>query len=194
MDIVYHEDQQLIEKLQSGSEAAFDHIYDLCWKPLFQYAYKRLRSEDNAKDIVQEVFIALWNKKDTLKLTSSLSSYLFSILRFKLIDHYHAGIVQEKHVLSLIREKDGDSHNDTDQKVYTNEINGLLNLSVESLPHKMKEVFRLSRIHGYSVKQISRQLSISEQTVKNQLTTALKRLKLTFTDYLTIFFIYCLFK
>ncbi len=194
MDVVYHEDQQLIDSLQNHSEAAFDRIYDLCWKPLFQYAYKRLQSEDNAKDIVQEVFLALWNKKDTLKLTSSLSAYLFSILRFKLIDHYQGCAVKEKHVLNITRQTDVDSHNDIEQKVYTNEIKGLLNLSIEGLPHKMKEVFKLSRIQGYSTKEISMQLRISEQTVKNQLTTAIKRLKLTFIDYLTVVLIYCLFK
>jgi RNA polymerase sigma-70 factor (ECF subfamily) len=185
MNLTDHRDQLLIEQLQQGKERAFDVIYDLYWKPLFQYAYKRLESAETAKDLVQDIFICLWNKKDALKLTSSLSAYLFSMLRFKLIDYYHAGEVRKRYA------SDADkinhlSFDDAGQKVNLGEINNLLNLSMQTLPDKMKEIFELSRIKGYSTRQISEQLSISEQTVKNQLSTALRRLKLSFTDYLVI--------
>lgn len=193
MNLVYHNEQHLIEQLQYGSETAFDYIYDLYWKPLFQYAYNRLQSEEIAKDMVQDVFISFWNKKDVFKLTSSLSAYLFSILRFKLIDHYHAREVRKQHALH-INQIEPPSDNNVNQSVYIREINGLLNLSLQKLPGKMKEVFELSRLKGYSTRQISEQLNISEQTVKNQLSTALKRLRLNFTDYLTIAVIYFLFK
>ncbi|MFI5139730.1 MAG: RNA polymerase sigma factor [Sphingobacteriales bacterium] len=184
-NIAYHDDQLLIEQLHHSGESAFDCIYDLYWKQLFQYAYKRLQSEAVAKDMVQDVFISLWNKRDGIKLTSSLSAYLFSILRFKLIDYYHAGEVRKQHALSVSHIADL-SDNNIDQKVHVNEINSLLNLSIQNLPCKMKEVFELSRTEGYSVRQISEQMNISEQTVKNQLSTALKRLRLNFADYLTI--------
>jgi RNA polymerase sigma-70 factor (family 1) len=193
MNFVYRDEQHLIEQLQHNSETAFDHIYDLYWKQLFQYAYNRLQSEDAAKDMVQDVFISFWNKKDVFKLTSSLSAYLFSILRFKLIDHYYASEVKKKHALH-INQIEHPSDNNVNQSVYIREINGLLNLSVQKLPGKMKEVFELSRLKGYSTREISEQLNISEQTVKNQLSTALKRLRLNFTDYLTIAVVYFLLK
>lgn len=185
MNIVYHDDQLLIDRLLQDGESAFDYIYDLYWKQLFQYAFNRLQSEDMAKDMIQEVFISFWNKRDSLKLSSSLSAYLFSILRFKLINFYHANEVRKQHALH-VNQYDHPSDNNIDQKVYAKEINSLLNSSIQNLPCKMKEVFELSRINGHSIKQISEQLDISEQTVKNQLSTALKRLRLNFTDYLTI--------
>lgn len=193
MNIVCHDDQLLIERLLNDGERAFDCIYDLYWKQLFQYTYRRLQSEDMAKDMVQEVFISLWNKKDTLKLTSSLSAYLFSILRFKLINHYHANEVRSQHALH-VNLHDHPFGNNIDQRVHVNEMNNLLSSSLQKLPCKMKEIFELSRISGHSTRQISEQLNISEQTVKNQLSTALKRLRLNFTDYLTIAVIYFLLK
>lgn len=193
MNIVCHDDQLLIERLLNDGEKAFDYIYDLYWKQLFQYTYNRLQSEDIAKDMVQEVFISLWNKKDRLKLTSSLSAYLFSILRFKLINHYHASEVRSQHAFH-VNQYDHPSENNIDQRVYVNEMNSLLNSSIQNLPSKMKEVFELSRINGHSTRQISDQLNISEQTVKNQLSTALKRLRLNFSDYLTIAIIYFLLR
>ncbi len=193
MNPVYRDEPHLIDQLQLGTETAFDYIYDLYWKQLFQYAYNRLQFEDAAKDMVQDVFISLWSKRDTLKITSSLSAYLFSILRYKLIDHYHATGVRKQHALR-INQIEHPSDNNVNQSVHTREINGLLHLSIQKLPSKMKEVFELSRLKGYSTRQISEQLNISEQTVKNQLSTALKRLRLNFTDYLTIAAIYFLFK
>jgi RNA polymerase sigma-70 factor (ECF subfamily) len=193
MNIVYHDDQLLIEQLQHSSEPAFDYIYDLYWKQLFQYAYKRLQSEEVAKDIVQDVFISLWNKKDAVKLTSSLAAYLFSILRFKMIDHYHADEVRKRHALS-VNVVEYPSDNNIDQKVHVNEINNLLSLSVKNLPYKMKEVFELSRFKGHTTRQISEHLNISEQTVKNQLSTDLRRLRLNFADYLTVAVIYFLLR
>ncbi|HEX8024384.1 RNA polymerase sigma-70 factor [Mucilaginibacter sp.] len=184
MNLAYQDEQQLIEQLRHSSETAFDHIYDVYWKPLFKYAYNRLQSEELAKDMVQEVFISLWNKKDTLEPATSLSAYLFSILRFKLIDHYHASEVRKRHALTVTYVAPP-TNNNTDQKVHLSEINSLLSLSIKNLPNKMKEIFELSRIQGHSTRQISEDLNISEQTVKNQLSTALKRLRLNFTDYLT---------
>ena len=193
MNIVYHDDQLLIERLSNDGERAFDYIYDLYWKQLFQYAYNRLQSEDAAKDIVQDVFVSLWNKKEGLKLNSSLSAYLFSILRFKLINFYHANEVRKQHALH-INQYDHPSDNNIDQRVHVNEMNSILNSSIQNLPCKMKAIFELSRVKGRSIRQISEQLNISEQTVKNQLSTALKRLKLNFADYLTIAVVYFLLK
>lgn len=193
MNVNYHNDQHLIERLLNDNEKAFDYIYDLYWKQLFQYAYKRLQCEDLAKDIVQDIFISLWNQKDGLKLTSSLSAYLFSMLRFKLINYYYSSEVRKQHALHV--NQVGHQHeNNIDQKVNFNEVNSLLTSSLQKLPSKMKNIFELSRVDGHSVRQISEQLNISEQTVKNQLSTALKRLRLSFTDYLIITVIYFLLK
>jgi len=185
MNLVHHEDQLLIERIRKDEERAFDTIYDLYWKPLFRYAFVRVQAEDIAKDLVQEVFISLWNKKDTLVLTASLSAYLFSILRFKLIDHYDANGIRKKHVLMAGQEKPV-LDNGTDYKIHANEINNLLHLSIDRLPVKMKEVFKLSRIKGYSTQQISEHLHISEQTVKNQISSVLKKLRVNFADYLPV--------
>jgi RNA polymerase sigma-70 factor (family 1) len=190
MKIAYQSDEVLLSQLKAGSENAFDCIYDHYWKSLFEYAYKRLQSEDAAKDMVQEAFIALWNKKETIDPESSLSNYLFSILRFKLIDNYYAGKVRKAYGqhISLSADK---IENSVDQSVHLNELKTLLNDSVNDLPGKMKAVFELSRFKGLSNKEISEHLGISEQTVKNQLSTAIKRLRVEFSDYLLLL-LFCL--
>jgi len=169
-------DKQLIDFLKSGDHKAFEEIYERNWGILYFHALKLLNDEDESKDVVQEVFIGLWNKSDNIQIQSSLSAYLFSATRNK--------------VLNLIRDKKTrvgytdlfslyiDKHKNVIlEQIEERELLQTIEAVIQSLPEKMRTVFELSRNEHLSHQEISEKLSISEGTVKRQISNALQILR-----------------
>lgn len=169
-------DSELIGLLKSGDHASFQVLYERHWGGLYIHALKMLDDEDEAKDVVQEVFIGLWNKKQTLDIKSSPGAYLFSAVRNK--------------VLNLIRDKKTragyidlfslyiDQHsNEVLEGIQEKELLKAIEEVIQSLPEKMKKIFELSRKEHLSHRDISEKLDISEKTVKRQVSNALHILR-----------------
>jgi RNA polymerase sigma-70 factor (family 1) len=169
-------DAELIALLKQGDRAAFAEIFDRHWGSLYIHAEKMLHDREEARDIVQEVFISLWDKAGEREITSSLSAYLFSSTRNK--------------VLNLIRDKKTRSgyinlfalyieghHNDTLEFIEEKELLGAIEAVIQSLPEKMRKVFELSRKEHLSHKEIAAKLDISDGTVKRQISNALHVLR-----------------
>jgi len=166
-------DQELVHLLKSGDHRAFEEIYERNWGVLFFHALKMLNDEDEAKDVVQEVFIGFWNKSESFHIQSSLNAYLFSTTRNK--------------VLNLIRDKKTrvgyidlfslyiDEHSDSIlEQIAEKELFRAIEEVTQSLPEKMRLVFELSRREHLTHKVIAERLAISEGTVKRQISNALK--------------------
>ena len=176
---------QTLAALKAGDKRAFDLIYDHYWKQLFLFAFKKVQSEEIAKDLVQDLFVSLWVKKETFIISTSLSAYLFTALKYIILDYIRANITRQNYLSSLkITFLSSPDHSDTADKLTQNEITFLLDQTLESMPPKMKEIFELSRKHGYSIEEIAIKLSISQQTVKNQITNALRKARIALSDYL----------
>ncbi|MFC0183814.1 RNA polymerase sigma-70 factor, ECF subfamily [Pseudarcicella hirudinis] len=179
-------DALLLEQLKNGNAKAFDCIYDCYWKNLFLFAFKKTQCEEAAKDLVQELFISLWLKRETLEITSTLSAYLFSALKYSIFDYFDSSQVRQNHQVYL-QQTSSQIDNCTEESVSENEIKSLLNDSIQTLTSRTKLVFQMSRSNGYSIKEISQKLDLSEQTVKNQLSSALRKIRVDLSDYLIIF-------
>ena len=178
----------LIDLLKRDNMAAFNELYCRHWEMLYDIAYKKIKDTEDAKDIVHDIFLQLWNNRASLNVQSSFSGFLFITLKNKIIDKQRLTINR----LNKHNEIAGKTviHQDTvyDQ-VYYNELNNFLTQEVNQLPEKMKEIYRLSREENLSPEEIANRLSISTQTAKNQLTTALKRLRQKISKHLnTILF------
>lgn len=169
-------DNELVDLLKSGDQNAYTQIYDRYQGLLFVYACKITKDEDEAEDIVQEVFFYLWDKRRTIFFKTSLSAYLYSAVRYKyfnLLDHKkvranYAGSLQE------FMEK-GDVQ--ADHVIREKELTRLIEKEISLLPAKMREIFELSRKEHLSHKEIAEKLNLSEKTVKNQINNALKELR-----------------
>nr|WP_317125285.1 RNA polymerase sigma-70 factor [Pedobacter schmidteae] len=169
-------DQELISLLKEGDRLAFTHIYDRYKYLLYVHAFKRLRNEEEAEDIVHDIFAALWNKRETFELKTHLSGYLFTAVRnriFKLLAHKD---VESDYIVSFHQVAE-QTTNITDYLVRENQMTAMIEKEIAALPQKMREVFELSRKQNLSHKEIAEQLGISEQTVSKQVTNALKILK-----------------
>ena len=169
-------DSELLGLLKSGSQAAYTEIYDRYQGLLFVYACKITREENEAADIVQEVFIYLWDKRAQIRFRTSLASYLYSAVRYKffnLLDHKK---VRADYASSL-QEFMNKGHAETDHALREKDLARLIEKEIALLPPKMREIFELSRKAHLSHKEIAGKLGLSEKTVKNQVNNALKELR-----------------
>jgi RNA polymerase sigma-70 factor (ECF subfamily) len=154
---------------------------------LFLHALKRVGDREQAKDIVQDLFATLWDRRAELDLRSHLSGYLYTAIRNRVIKIFTHQQVVSGYVTSLgkaIREDDCI----TDHKVRQSSLAALIEKEINGLPEKMREVFVLSRKYHLSNKEIAQQLGITEGTVKRQISNALKvlRAKLGFFAWLMV--------
>ena len=169
-------DAELMLLLSGGDGLAFAEIYQRYTGALFIHAYRILGDEEEAKDVIQELFAVLWIKRNTIVLRTSLSSYLYSSVKNRILDFIAHKKVEDRYVRSLGRFIDEGEYV-TDQQVREKELSELIEREVALLPPRMREVFELSRRDNLSYKEIAEELNISDKTVKKQVNTALSILR-----------------
>jgi RNA polymerase sigma-70 factor (family 1) len=168
-------DMNLVQLLKGNEEAAFNEIYKRFQGLLYVYACRITHEENEAEDIVQEVFIYLWDKRATLQI-DSLPGWLYQAVRYRFFDRLDRRKVRTDHQASLQYFLDQGTHT-PDEYVRERELAQLIEQGIAALPAKMQEIFALSRKEQLSHKEIASRLSISEKTVKNQVHNALRMLK-----------------
>ncbi|ATL45843.1 hypothetical protein COR50_00965 [Chitinophaga caeni] len=177
-------DTYLWEQVTLGNEAAFAMLFERYWEVSLREALLKTGSEQDAMDCVQELFIKLWNNRAQISIQSSFKGYLLTALKHRVISYYRSKDARE-HLASSVANLPGgeDSVNHSHHVLQAKEVAVLIESEVSRMPSKMQQVYRFSREGGLSSAQIAQQMGISEQTVKNQLTTALKRLKIKVVQY-----------
>jgi RNA polymerase sigma-70 factor (family 1) len=178
-------DPQLLDLIKSGNEEAFDEIYERYWGIIYLHVFRMLADEDDAKDLVQEVFITLWVKKDNIEFSTNLAGYLYVTARNKVINTIRQSKVQKNYLISLSQFAGAHSNITLDQ-LNEKDLAEAIEREVRNLPYKMREVFELSRKQNLSHKEIALHLDISDKTVKKQISNALKILKLRLHFFITI--------
>lgn len=172
-------DAQLLEHLRFDDRKAFEILYHKYSSKLFYAAYNLFRDKDVCEDLVQELFIELWTKRNQLNITS-LEGYLKVAIRHKVLYYIRSqkASVDLSVIETLVEKYSADS------KVFQNDIAHLLEDGVAQLPEKCREIFTLSRKEYLTNKEIASRLNISIKTVENQITIALRYLRAGLTDYL----------
>ncbi len=175
-------DQKIIKKFVNGDLAAFDQIYDLYSRKIFYFALGLIKDKDNAKDLVQEVFITLWEKRSYVNPDLNFGNYIFTITYNSVRKYFRRKSIEirvKEHLLNSSPEL----INDSDNKLIYNELIELANKSVNKLSPKRKIVYKLSRNEGMKIKEIATRLNISPRTAENHLAQALKFLKKELSQY-----------
>lgn len=182
----------LIRQLREGSSRAFDELYALYAKRLFNYIITYVKSAEETKDIVQEVFVSLWKYRTDIKDTDNLGPWLFTLAKNRLINSYKKNI-HSKNYSDYVKYRSSTAISSTDSVLDFNEFLTLINRNINLLPKTQQKVIRLSRFEGMSNKEISKFLNISEQTVKNQLSLGLKQLRTSLSSVLGNILALCAF-
>ncbi|WP_143307901.1 RNA polymerase sigma factor [Chitinophaga vietnamensis] len=176
-----YSDNELVSLLKSDNNAAFNAIYDRYSKMLYLFIYSKLDAGEISKDVLQDLFISLWEKRHSLVLKESLKSYLYQAARHKIIDIYRKNATYRKYLQQLIEHFDAQPHSISETVDYKARTQDLF-AAINHLPERMKEIFVLSRFENLSVEQIATHLGLSQQTVKNQITKALKILRANYAQ------------
>ncbi|WP_254070888.1 RNA polymerase sigma factor [Pedobacter sp. L105] len=176
MDYLPLSDNELSTLLINGDHKAYEQLYQRYFRLLYTYAYKKLRDEEQAKDIIQEFFTELWYKRTSFFFNANIAGYFYSAIHNRIINHFSRESVKSKYIASF--ENFLSSETDTtDHLVREKQLLGLIEREIQALPAKMRQVFEMSRKEHLSNKEIAQTLDISERTVETQVSNALYRLR-----------------
>jgi len=170
------EDVESMNRIRSGDAAALKFIYNKYWNQLYSSAYNILHDQQACEDIIQDIFINLWNRKDFIEIKVSLKSYLFASTRYAVFKQIRYGSVREDIFDEIHQRLETPSeYGNIEHRELLSQINSI----VDKLSAKCKVVYKLSREEQLSHKEIASQLDISTKTVENHLNKALRQLRIS---------------
>ena len=169
-------DKETILRFKEGQPEAFDTIYHMHSKKIFYFVRGLVKDEDKAKDLVQEVFITLWEKREQVNAELNFDNYVFTIA-YNAIRKYFRNLSLENKVKDYLQRESPEIINGTDMTLIFNELLDLASKTVELLPPRRKAVYKLSKQEGKKIREIAETLNISPRTAENHLAKALKFLK-----------------
>lgn len=175
-------DNILFQQIRHKDLDAFNELYHRLASSLLETAFQKTTDRFLAQDLVQELFVWLWeeaaNIKDTAVASFDIKGYMHVALRNKIYNHYHRQL-RAVAAVNELKHTTPDTIEDTAAYLEYQEVEMVVEAEIEALPSEMKKIFRLRKQHELSIKEIAEQLVLSEQTVKNQLGIATRRLRLS---------------
>lgn len=181
-----HTDSSLLTLVkQDDNHLAFSELVNRYWEELYRHVCLKIRDRDEAQDIIQDIFLSLWKNRQTVVCDNQgqLSSYLFKSARYAAINYFsRPGItISGENVLDYMLSYP--SIVKTDEEVMLKELNELIDAELNELPGRLQLPYRMSREQNLSIKEIAASLSVSEQTVKNNISTVLHKLRFRLGEY-----------
>jgi len=179
-------EKDLFERIKKSDEKAFEMLFHQYYGHLCSFATKIIHDDDSAEEIVQDLFVKFWEKREQISIETSLKDYLFRSVKnlcLNFIQHNKTKIHHAQIVLSEVESifSDDDNYPEMDLAFKIEE-------SINSLPEKRKEIFRLSRQDGLKYHEIAEKLNISIKTVETQMSLAIKTLREKLRKYNTFFY------
>jgi RNA polymerase sigma-70 factor (family 1) len=181
-DYSHYTDHALLNAIRDDDEKAFAELFKRYWRKVHAMAYTRLKSKAATEEIVQELFISLWDKRATQSI-QHLSSYLYQAVKFKVLNYIHSKLVEEKYwdyYKNFIPQKE----DATAIAVEYSDLMEAIEDGMQQLPEKSKRVFRLNRLEGHSVSEIANLLNLSEKAIQYHLTQSVKKLRMHLKNYI----------
>jgi len=184
-------EQELLKSAFTGNKKAFEILFRKYYGRLCAYAVSFVSQNETAEDLVTEVFLNLWEKKETVQINDSVSAYLFRSVRNSCLNYLtrekSRRLMVSEHELTLhqIKMEYALSENPPD-RLMDEELQKKISEEIEKLPEQCREIFQLSRMEELSHKEIAKKLGISENTVKVQIYRALIKLRNGLKDYLPV--------
>jgi RNA polymerase sigma-70 factor (ECF subfamily) len=174
-------DELLIKLLMVGDGGAFEEIYRRYFNRLLRTAQFKIQSKEVAEELLQDLFISIWEKRSTIVI-DNLEAYLNTSLKYLIINHIRRQMLQDRFIeYSANKNERAET---VDESIAFNELSVAIEKSIEKLPEKTRQIFILNRLEYKSVKEISEQLSIPERTVEYHITQGLKTLRIHLKEFM----------
>jgi RNA polymerase sigma-70 factor (family 1) len=177
------EDEILLKALQKGEEQAFQALYQKYWQKLYYIAYQRIQSQKETEDILQDLFLDIWNKRKSLNIQKSFAGYIMTALKYKVLRWIDMKMMQDKYQANQTNTL---IDNQLEQTLSFDELYALIEEGMDKLPEKCRIVFKMSREEQFSVKEIAEKIGISPHTAQNHINKALQLMRLHLKDYVSV--------
>lgn len=173
----------LLERLKAGDRKIFTQLFDYYYSSLVIFADRYLHNQESAEDIVQSVFVKMWENREALKAVS-IRFHLVNSVRNSCLDVIRKSGTREKYIQRQLHQ----SFHAGEDFWAESELKEMIETAIGKLPPKRREIFMLSRFEGLNSKEIAQKLQLSQRTVETHITHALKILRKELKDYLFQFF------
>ena len=181
------QDRELVGLLKDGSQEALGVLYARYRDRLMNFCKQYMRNKDDAEDIVHNIFLQLWEKRHLLNQELSFTGYIQTIAQNSVFYTFRQAEIHSGFVRSMLTHETGKT-NETENTIIENNYAALLDKIIENLSPKQKEIFCLSRIDGFTYKEIAQSLHISVDTVQEHVSLALKKIKNHLMKHADIYF------
>jgi RNA polymerase sigma-70 factor (ECF subfamily) len=181
-------DKKLIHGIVAGDEQSYNTLFNSYYRVLTVFAKKYLGDMDLSREVVQGVFVKLYESRHLLKNVDSLKSYLFRSVQNSCINELKRDQIHYKHQKRIQLRQEGNK-DDMVEKMYASELEDRIFQIVSDLPGKCQQIFRMSRIDGMKNDEIASRLKLSKRTVETQISKALKTLRLKLEPYINLLII-----
>jgi RNA polymerase sigma-70 factor (ECF subfamily) len=177
------EQELLIRRLKEGNESAYEVLFKEYYLKLVIHASKFVSDIEVAKEIVQDLFVSIYEKRDSLNISSSLNSYLYRAVQNRCINYLNTQKTRDKYA-RFVKEQGAGEGNNIESMLSKSELESALFSAISELPEKCRLIFKMNRFEGLSNSEIADQMDISKRTVETQISKALKILRLKLQRYL----------
>lgn len=174
---VSEEELFILQRMIDGDENALKYFFDTYYDDLCNFVNSYLRDESLSEDIVQSIFIYLWDKRDSIPNHCSIKSYLYMASKNKSLNYLRNDRTKNRILEKLSFEPKLTFANEADQFLEFEELKMIVSNAIDKLPNQCKTIYQLSREDGLSNKEIAEKLGISAKTVENQMTIAIRKIK-----------------
>ena len=175
-DLIFYSDEELIQEIKAGNMLAFDALYKKYSRRLYKFGFSILKSREETENLIQDVFLNLWENRHKVEKDSSVKSYVFTIAYNSAISVIRKKVRESQFIeyLKSIQEVNGEA---ADVKIEYDELKNKLDNIIQTLPPRQKEVYMLHRVEGLKYSEIAKRLNISENTIENHMSRAIKTIR-----------------
>ena len=161
----------LVDQMRNGDFKAFETLFNTYWEALYQYTARILASEEDARDLIQDLFADIWERREQLNVHTHIRFYLFSAVRKKILCKFRDDGLKEKHLEKFVLHDDLRSELTLNTLIHK-DILFQLQEDLQALPEKERQVFTWYHFDELSIREIAQLNGTAEQTVRNQLNNA----------------------
>ncbi|MDF1547585.1 MAG: RNA polymerase sigma-70 factor [Bacteroidales bacterium] len=175
----------ILRRIQKGDLKAFESLFKELYSPLCLYANKYLQDKDKAEETVQDIFYGIWKNREKLDIRVSFKSYLYKAVQNNCLQQIQHHLVEDKYK-QYVKSEVAHFHSDPAKEMELQEMNEVIEQTLDSLPERCKEIFSMSRFEGLKYREIAEKLEISTKTVEANMGKALQAFRQNLKQYVGV--------
>ncbi|NII28637.1 RNA polymerase sigma-70 factor [Pseudoflavitalea sp. X16] len=179
-------EQELIDLLKKGDADAFEKVFKTYFKNLHAYALYILKNSESAREVIQQVFYKIWEKRVSLNIHTSMKAYLYKSVYNECMLQLKKKKNKEAYLSYILKQDANKLAQGASEKIETTDLEIRLQKALNELPEQCRTIFQLNRFEGLKYHEIASQMSLSLKTIENQMGKALKRLRIALAEFLPL--------